>query len=45
MGINGWINWFDRLAKGERRAKRQLFAYCCVVVALAVVAFLMEWVA
>ena len=42
MGINGWINWFDRLSRGERRAKRQLLAYCCVLVVLAVVLVLME---
>ncbi|MGA4618314.1 hypothetical protein ACPA2N_25950 [Ectopseudomonas hydrolytica] len=42
MGINGWINWFDRLARGERRAKRQLLAYCCAVVLLALLLLLIE---
>lgn len=27
MGINGWIRWFERLAAGDRRARRQLIGY------------------
>lgn len=37
MGLNGWIRWFERLAAGDRRPRRQLLAYVIFLsVALAI---------
>ena len=42
MGIKGWIGWFERIARGERKARTQALAYAAVLLLLAVGLAVME---
>lgn len=42
MGIKGWIGWFERIARGDRKARMQALAYVAALLLLAVGLAVME---